>query len=199
MWGTGAVEEPIVSDKSAVRAGLLARRAALGPAALADASLRVLAHLGAAVAGRQLVAAYVPIGTEPGGPGLPDALRNAGARVLLPVLRADNDLDWAAYDGVLEPSGRGLREPPGPRLGVDAVASAELIVVPALAVDRRGVRLGRGGGSYDRALTRVPAGAPIVALLHDGELLDELPAEPHDRLVSGVIMPSGRCDLPDIS
>jgi 5-formyltetrahydrofolate cyclo-ligase len=73
------------------------------------------------------------------------------------------------------------------------------VVVPALAVDRRGVRLGRGGGSYDRALARLAAGATAVALLHDGELLDALPAEAHDRAVTAAVTPSGGwCDLPDI-
>ncbi len=152
-----------------------------------------------ASAGQPVVAAYVPIGAEPGGPHLPDALRDAGARVLLPVLRPDNDLDWAEYEGGLDPARRGLLEPPGPRLGVDAITGAALVIVPALAVDRRGARLGRGGGSYDRALARVPAGVPVLALLHDGELVDEVPTEPHDRLVSAVITPSGGwCDLPYI-
>lgn len=188
-----------MEGKAAVRAGLLDRRRALGPEALAAASAQVLAVLRTAVHGHALVAAYVPIGAEPGGPGLPDALRDTGARVLLPVLRPDNDLDWATYDGVLEPAGRGLREPPGPRLGRDAVAGADLVVVPAVAVDWRGVRLGRGGGSYDRALARVPAAGTTVALLHDGELLSEVPSEPHDCLVKAVITPSaGWCDLPYI-
>src|SRR4051812_17706905 len=88
------------------------------------------------------IAAYVPIGGEPGGPDLP-ALLAAHARVLLPVLLPDDDLDWAWYEGELVPGLRGLRQPPGPRLGVDAVRSADLVIVPALAVDARGVRMGR--------------------------------------------------------
>ena len=63
--------------------------------------------------------------------------------------------------------------------------------MPALAVDRRGMRLGRGGGCYDRALGRVPRGTPVCALLHDGELLDEVPCEPHDRPVTHVVTPTG--------
>ncbi|MFF5079646.1 5-formyltetrahydrofolate cyclo-ligase [Actinoplanes sp. NPDC000266] len=136
------------------------------------------------------IAAYVPIGTEPGGPGLITALA-AEARVLLPVLRPDNDLDWAEYSGSLESGPHGLLSPPGPRLGVSGIGEAGLVLVPALAVDRRGLRLGRGGGSYDRALSRVSSGALVVALLHDGELLAEVPAEPHDRPVHGVITPHG--------
>jgi 5-formyltetrahydrofolate cyclo-ligase len=68
--------------------------------------------------------------------------------------------------------------------------------VPALAVDRTGRRLGRGGGSYDRALGRVPVGTPVCALLHDGEILDVVPSEPHDRLVSAVATRRGVTLLP---
>jgi 5-formyltetrahydrofolate cyclo-ligase len=110
---------------------------------------------------------------------------------LLPVLLPDLDLDWAVYDGALVPARFGLREPSGPRLGPAAIGSAALVVVPAVAVDRRGVRLGRGGGSYDRALARVPAGTMIVAALYDGELVDALPADPHDVRVTAVATPSG--------
>ena len=116
------------------------------------------------------------------------------AELLLPVLRADLDLDWAAYTGPgCAGGGRaGLREPAGARLGPAGGRARGLVVVPALAVDRRGLRLGRGGGSYDRALARVPAAALTVALLHDGELVEALPAEPHDRPVRAVDHPRRR-------
>jgi 5-formyltetrahydrofolate cyclo-ligase len=109
------------------------------------------------------------------------------------VLRNDLDLDWARYTGPgsLRAAGRGLREPVGPLRGPAAVAGADLVVVPALAVDRHGIRLGRGGGSYDRALARVPPTTRTVALLHDGEFLPELPGEPHDLPVQAVITPTG--------
>ncbi|GID94369.1 hypothetical protein Adi01nite_37810 [Amorphoplanes digitatis] len=128
------------------------------------------------------------MGPEPGGPDLPEAL---AGRLILPVLLPDNDLDWVRYEGPdsLRPGPRGLREPIGPRLGPEAVAQASLLVVPALAVDRSGLRLGRGGGSYDRALARA-ADAYSVALLHDGEFLPSVPAEPHDRRVRAVITPA---------
>lgn len=142
-----------------------------------------------------VIAAYVPIGSEPGGPELPDVLREAlpsTSSLLLPVLLPDGDLDWAPYDSPtsLSPGARGLLEPTGHRLGRTAISRADLVVVPALAVDRCGVRLGRGGGSYDRALARVAGTAFTVALLHDGELLDTVPAEPHDRRVRAAITPS---------
>lgn len=137
------------------------------------------------------VAAYVSVGREPGTGLLLDALRAAGKRVLLPVLCADNDLDWCAFDGSLEPASRGLLEPAGPRLGVEAVAEAEVVLVPGLAASADGDRLGRGGGSYDRALARVAAGVPIAVLLHEDETGLDVPIEVHDRRVTHVVTPSG--------
>jgi 5-formyltetrahydrofolate cyclo-ligase len=89
-----------------------------------------------------------------------------------------------------------LREPGGPRLGVEAVGAVDLLLVPALAVGRDGTRMGRGGGSYDRVLARLPEPGPlVVALLHDGEDVAFVPAEPHDRRVHAVITPAGGFSL----
>ncbi len=179
-----------LAAKAALRAELLAHRRTLDTAAL---DLRLLAALDTLLAGTgaTTVAAYAPLAREPGGPGLPAALAARVPRVLLPVLRADRDLDWAEYDGPLPP-GPGLRSPAGPRLGVAALGTADLVLVPALAVDRRtGVRLGRGGGSYDRALPRTRPRVPVVALLYPGELRDGVPAAPHDRRVDAVLTPDG--------
>ena len=139
------------------------------------------------------VAAYVSIGTEPGTGWLLDGLRVAGTRVVLPVLLPDGDLDWAAYDGdgSLAPARFGLLEPTGRRLGVDAIGTADAVIVPALAVSSTGMRLGRGGGSYDRALGRVPIGTFTCALLYDGETGLDVPVEPHDRPVTAAATPSG--------
>ncbi|MBB5962660.1 5-formyltetrahydrofolate cyclo-ligase [Planomonospora venezuelensis] len=141
-----------------------------------------------------LVACYWSVGAEPATHGLVFALWKHGATVMLPVLRPDDDLDWAVYDGpdTLAPGRFGIMEPVDARRGVDAIRTAALVIVPALAVDRStGVRLGRGGGSYDRALARVGPNVPTVALLHEGELLDGVPAEAHDRAVRYAASPSG--------
>jgi 5-formyltetrahydrofolate cyclo-ligase len=137
------------------------------------------------------VAAYISVGAEPDTRGLVFALWKRGTYVLLPVLRGDNDLDWASYEGPdsLAAGRRGLLEPTEPPRGVTAITSADLVIVPALAADQRGHRLGRGGGSYDRALARVGPAVLTIALLYDGELIDEVPAEPHDQVVRAVAQP----------
>jgi 5-formyltetrahydrofolate cyclo-ligase len=113
--------------------------------------------------------------------------------VLLPLLLSDNDLDWASYEGPDSLSGgpHGLLQPTEPPRGPAAVTSADLLIVPALAVDRGGHRLGRGGGSYDRALARVGPAVPTIALIYDGELLDKVPAGRRDQRVRMVARPRG--------
>ena len=148
------------------------------------------------LAGAGTVAAYVSFGSEPGTRALLDALSARGVRVLLPVLLSDNDLDWGAYAGssTLTRTERGLYEPGGERLGVDAVTSADVVLLPGLAVDARGRRRGRGGGSYDRVLGRLEgarAAAARVVLLYANEVVDAVPAEAHDRTVDAVVTPEG--------
>lgn len=148
------------------------------------------------IAAAATVAAYVSTGAEPGTRELIDALRADAVRVLLPVLLPDNDLDWAAYDGpeALQTASRGLMEPVGPRLGLQAVTQAQTVLLPGLAVDGRGVRLGRGGGSYDRVLARLAdAGArpALVVVLYGHEVIASVPREPHDHLVDAALTPEG--------
>jgi len=184
----------VAAEKAALRRRLLADRARLSPdqRAAAARALRdaVLELPQVQMAGT--IAAYYSLTSEPDTHGLVYALWKRGGYVLLPLLRPDADLDWASYEGPdsLRPGPRGLAEPGEPPRGMDAVARADLVLVPALAVDRGGVRLGRGGGSYDRALARVAPGIPTIALLYDGELLDEVPADDHDQRVRLVARPS---------
>ena len=190
-----ATLSPVEAQKLALRDRLLTDRRRRPLVEVGEAAHRIARHLAGSAQVRRAatVAAYVSVGQEPGTGPLVDLLAAAGKRVILPVLLPDNDLDWALYTGGddLVAAGRGLLEPAGPRLGRDAVATADVVLVPALAVDRSGMRLGRGGGSYDRALGRVPVGTFVCALLYDGELLDEVPRELHDRPVAAVVTPSG--------
>jgi 5-formyltetrahydrofolate cyclo-ligase len=137
------------------------------------------------------VAAYYSVGTEPDTRSLVFALWKRGSYVVLPVLLDDGDLDWASYEGPesLAPGPRGLLHPTEPVRGAGTVARADVVLVPALAVDVSGNRLGRGGGSYDRALARVGPQVPVIALVYDGELLPEVPVMPHDQPVRAVARP----------
>jgi 5-formyltetrahydrofolate cyclo-ligase len=140
--------------------------------------------------GTRRVSCYIGVGDEPDTGPLIAALRDRGIEVLLPITLADFSLDWAVYSGDddLVDASYGLKEPVGPRLGVAALAEVDVVLVPALAVDAEGRRLGQGAGCYDRALQHVPASTPVLAVVFDDDrLTDPLPEEPHDRRVDGVI------------
>ena len=195
--GWGAVTDDPAAAKAALRTGLLARRAARPErerAAAADAIADVLV---ASFVGVRMLAAFVPDSTEPGHGRIPAVFAGLDARVLLPVVPAQGrHLDWAVDTGRYERGRFGLMEPVGPRVDATAIGAADVVVVPALVVDRAGIRLGRGAGYYDRALVHARPDALLVALAFDDEVVDELPAEEHDRPVDVVVTPSGWLDLP---
>ncbi len=148
-------------------------------ARLAEAVIAgVRAHLGSEVC---RVAAYEAQPTEPPTDVLRQRLLEEGYEVVLPLTLPDRDLDWRSAD-----------DPGAGPLGLGAIAGASVVVVPALAVDRGGSRLGQGGGSYDRALARCRPDTLVVALVHDDEVLDTgaVPVGPHDMGVDAVVTPS---------
>jgi 5-formyltetrahydrofolate cyclo-ligase len=180
--GDAAVSSEFAARKQQLRATVLAARREMSETdrAAAGRALRdaVLEDPPAQMAGT--IAAYVSVGTEPATRALLFALWKRGSYVILQLLKPDGDLDWASYEGpesLVERPG-GLLEPGEPPRGVSAVCSADLVIVPALAADGRGYRLGRGG----------PA-VPTIALLYDGELLDEVPVAPHDQPVRAIARP----------
>ena len=182
-----------MQDKAALRKQLLAGRSARNPDDRREAG-RLIRDALLSMPELQMagtVAAYYSVGAEPDTRGLVYALWKRGTYVLLPRLRPDGDLDWASYEGPdsLIPGPHGLQEPREKPRGPDAIARADVVLVPALAVDHAGNRLGRGGGSYDRALARVGPLIPVIALLYDAELLRDLPTEPHDAPVRAVARP----------
>lgn len=185
----------IATTKLALRDQLLTARRHLPLSEIGERARAVADHLLAAPEIRRsaTVAAYVSVSTEPGTGPLLDALDGAGKRVILPLLLGDNDLDWAAYDGArgLRSARRGLLEPEGPALGLEALATADAVLVPGLAVAPDGTRLGRGGGSYDRVLARVPVGTFVCVVLNSEELLDSVPHDTHDRRVNAVVTELG--------
>jgi 5-formyltetrahydrofolate cyclo-ligase len=150
----------------------------------------------------QCATAYASLPDEPGTSLLRAGLRELGIRVLLPIVRTRESteppeprLDWAEDTGELRPGSMlAVAEPQGPRLGGAEIGKAQVLLVPALAVDTIGTRLGRGGGYYDNALTQAHPEALILALVHDDEELNvestPIPREGHDAAVHGVITPT---------
>ncbi|MBT3074477.1 MULTISPECIES: 5-formyltetrahydrofolate cyclo-ligase [Streptomyces] len=198
--GKGPVQVP---EKASLRRELLAARALLSTEDVTAAATALASRALALpeLADARTVAAYVSVGREPGTRALLDALRERGVRVLLPVLLPDNDLDWAVYGGAehLLPAGRGLLEPDGDRLGPAAVVEADAVLLPGLAVDGAGMRLGRGGGSYDRVLARLSAAGAdpaLIVLLYADEVVARVPVEPHDHPVDAVVTPAGARRFP---
>lgn len=181
--------------KAELRAAILAARRAV-PAHEHDADAHALVgHATTLISAGETVCAYVPVGSEPGSLALIDSLHHRGVRVLLPVAMYDTagvpqPLQWGEYmPGQLVEGRFGLREPKGPWLAPESVARATTLLIPALAVDRSGVRLGRGAGFYDRSLRRVSRSARLIAVVRDAEFVDRLPAQPHDVSMTHALTP----------
>jgi 5-formyltetrahydrofolate cyclo-ligase len=138
--------------------------------------------------GASYVASYYSYGDEPTTADINAELIRRGVRLLLPRLLPDKDLEWVLWDGgenslathgkVLEPHGFAFQE----------LSAIQIVIVPALHIDRSGNRLGQGGGSYDRALQKLTAWK--IALVHHGEITNEpLPLEDHDQRVNAAATP----------
>jgi 5-formyltetrahydrofolate cyclo-ligase len=185
------------TTKAEMRERLLTGRRGIADEVRAAEARLLSSALQAAVSGGETVCAYVPVGAEPGSIDMLDMLLQRSVRVLLPVARTAADdtplpLRWGEYRrGALTRGRWGLLEPAEPHLPASALAQAGAVIVPALAVDRSGVRLGRGGGFYDRSLRGRNPEARLIAVVRDEELVDELPAEPHDVRMTHALTPHG--------
>lgn len=183
-----------MDGKSALRSRLRAARSLRTPSELAQAAASIARYGADLCRGAATVAAYAAIRDEPPTRALLDRLVAQGSVVLLPVVRPDG-LEWARYDAWPELTrSSGLLEPTGDTHGADALFDADVVLAPALAVDLRGHRLGRGGGHYDRALVGIPR-EHIVAVVFADEVLDDVPADAHDIPVRAALTPAGVVDL----
>jgi 5-formyltetrahydrofolate cyclo-ligase len=193
--------------KSALRKQMLAARRAVADDVRADEARALQQHFDELMITATTVCAYVPVGAEPGSIAMLDGLLRRGVRVLLPIAPNHGITDgpstgssigedvppalmWGEYQtGGLVTGRFGLLQPARPWLPASALAEAAVVVVLALAVDRRGVRLGRGAGFYDRSLQLRRPHTKLIAVVRDTELVDELPSEPHDVPMTHALTP----------
>ena len=188
------MSDAIADAKRALRAELRERRQCLSESARDAAAHGVTEQLDALVArvGARSLSCFLSTTTEPGTREFVDRAVARGTRVLLPVTRADGLLDWsvATPDIDIAEGMYGLPEPVGELLGPIAVNSVDLLVIPAAAVDRSGMRLGWGRGFFDKTIGSMERCPPVYAVVYDTEILDEVPRDLHDQRVTGVVTPT---------
>lgn len=173
--------------KKLLRTSLSAARQTLAKDTLAaigleNQLLQLVTHIGA-----KTVAAYLPFGTEPNTIRFVLGAAGHGLELIMPVSNLDGTLHWVVYTGKSEPGIFGFEEPVGPEA---KLSDADLILIPASAVDDRGNRLGKGKGFYDIALADPTVVAPVAAVVYDTEVLPSVPIEEHDQPVAFVITPT---------
>jgi 5-formyltetrahydrofolate cyclo-ligase len=142
--------------------------------------------------GARSIAAYLSLPEEPGTRPFLRWTFEQGLEVLLPISREDGLLDWAPYDGEEEDEDvLGMPTPTSELRGPIAINDVDLILVPAAAVDRTGMRMGWGRGYFDKTLGSMEKCPPVYAVIFDDELVDAVPRERHDQPVNGVVTPGG--------
>jgi 5-formyltetrahydrofolate cyclo-ligase len=144
--------------------------------------------------GAASIACYLAYGDEPDTELFIDWAIENEIEVLLPVSNQDGSLSWVVFEGEIAPGIFGFAEPVG---SAGELASADLIFIPALAVDKLGQRLGKGKGYYDRALAALERVAPVVAVVFDDEVLEIVPTEDHDHPVDAAVTPSSKTFFSD--
>ncbi|MBZ4488200.1 5-formyltetrahydrofolate cyclo-ligase [Microbacterium sp. cx-55] len=193
------MSDVIDQAKRALRADLRERRQNLTDAAREAAAGGIAEQLDALVAatGATSVSCFLSMTTEPDTRRFVRGAVGRGIRVLLPVTRVDGLLDWAVAtaDGEIAEGLFGLPEPVGELLGPIAVNDVDLMIIPAAAVDRHGMRLGWGRGYFDKTIGSMEGCPPVYAVIFDSELVDDVPRDKHDQPVSGVVTPTRTVDL----
>jgi 5-formyltetrahydrofolate cyclo-ligase len=197
----------ILSEASAVKAAFRDRiraqrraRTAAERAEAARALVSIVLEL-PEIQAAHCVALYAATRTEPQTAPLRETLRHLGIGVLLPLVRPGGlEWGWDTGDQLIARGGLGGPEPVGPSLGRHGVLAADVVLVPALAVDTLGTRLGQGGGYYDATLSMLDRGVSVFAVVHDEEVLDAsvepLPSLEHDVPVDGALTPLRCLRLP---
>lgn len=188
------MSDEIADAKRALRAELRERRQLLSERARRDAAAGIRARLDTLVeqSGACSVSCFLSTPTEPGTHEFVEAAVARGIRVLLPITRADGLLDWtvATPDADIAEGLFGIPEPVGDVLGPIAVDDVDLLIIPAAAVARDGMRLGWGRGYFDKTLGSMESRPPVYAVVFDSEIIDDVPRDLHDQPVTGVVTPT---------
>jgi 5-formyltetrahydrofolate cyclo-ligase len=179
--------DAVNQQKRELRTELKSRRA--GREYDPEAAARLCVHLAEMCLknGAAKIACYLAFGNEPDTELFIDWAIENEIEVLLPISNTDGSLTWVRFEGETQIGIFGFQEPLGEP---DQLAGADLIFIPALAIDRRGQRLGKGKGYYDRALSSLEEVAPVIAVVFEDELLETVPTEDHDHPVDAVITPT---------
>ncbi|MBO6188901.1 MAG: 5-formyltetrahydrofolate cyclo-ligase [Prevotella sp.] len=139
------------------------------------------------IAAAQTVMLYCALPDEVQTLPLISRLASEGKTVLLPRVTSDTQMELRRYTGKgdLEQGAFGIMEPTGPLF--DDYAHIDVAVVPGVAFDRQGHRLGRGKGYYDRFFARVPLYIYKIGVCFPFQIVDTLPTDAHDIAVDSVI------------
>ncbi len=184
----------IEQAKRALRADLRERRQTVSAQARDAAEAGITGQLDALVErlGARSISCFLSTTTEPGTRAFVSGAVARGIRVLLPITREDGLLDWAVAtdDAEIAEGLFGLPEPVGDVLGPIAVNDVDLLVIPAAAVDRHGMRLGWGRGYFDKTIGSMEKCPPVYAVIFDSEFVDDVPRDVHDQPVTGVVTPT---------
>jgi 5-formyltetrahydrofolate cyclo-ligase len=135
--------------------------------------------------GARSVGIYLSFGSEPVTDAFVVAAKAAGISLSAPRTGPDSSMEFARLEGPTKSSELGFLQPIGEIVEPDEL---DLIIAPALSVDRHGNRLGRGGGFFDRYLEQFDG--PVAAVVYEHELVSTLPSESHDKPVHYAVTPS---------
>jgi 5-formyltetrahydrofolate cyclo-ligase len=190
-------ETELAAEKAALRARMRATRAGLpaGERAAAAAAVEATLFRLPELAGAGTVLAFASFGSEIPTAAILDRLARGGKRVVVPFL-VEGAMEAAPAGGPTVVTSYGAQEP-ADRTAVDP-STIDAVLVPGLAFDRSGGRIGYGGAYFDRYLRRIPPSSPRIAVGFGGQLVDRVPMAEWDERVDLVVTEAGviRCSPP---
>ncbi|MCF8528770.1 MAG: 5-formyltetrahydrofolate cyclo-ligase [Aquiluna sp.] len=170
----------IKAEKARLRAGLIAARPHSSQGLYENLWMVANELLGRNPSA--VIATYSSTPSEPDMTGFNAALEDSSAIVAYPKVVGEN-LEFAV--GPLCAGSFGIPEPTGQVIAIETI---DLFLIPAVAADKNGNRIGKGRGFYDRLLEKISR--PVFAIVFDEEFLEKIPVQEFDQRISGLITPS---------